>query len=77
MSLLITNLLARWGYHIGVSAGVLVAFFAWNTKMVHKGVEKERARVEVVGKKTNVEAQAARKKAEANPDAALKPYYRD
>lgn len=77
MSILITQLLARWGRHIAIVAALGVTFAAWNTKMVNKGVTQERARISDIGEKTDARAQVARKKAEAKPDAALKPYYRD
>jgi hypothetical protein len=44
---------------------------------VQRGVNKERARVEAIGNKTDAKARKARKAAEAKPSAALSRYCRD
>jgi len=74
---MITLILAKYGLHIGVVAGVLVAFFAWDASRVQKGVQKERARVERQGSKIDAKAQEARRAATAQPDKRLQQYFRD
>lgn len=74
---MITILLARYGLHIGLVAGGLVAFFAWDASRVHKGVQKERARVERQGQRTDAKAQDARRAAAAQPDKRVQQYFRD
>jgi len=74
---MITVILARYGLHIGIVAGGLVAFFAWDASRVHKGVQKERARVERQGNKIDAKAQEARRAATAQPDKRLQQYFRD
>lgn len=55
-------------YAMAVAAG-LAAMAAWSALFVQKGIQKERARVEVAGKKTNEKAKAARKAVEVKkPD---------
>lgn len=39
-------LLARFGVHIAVAVGFVVAFFAWDSSRVQKGKQLERARIE-------------------------------
>ena len=79
--ILFAPLIARYGMHLAVIAGCLVAFAAWDKHRVNVGVQKERVRVEVVGERTDERAQvavkAARKKAEDKPDAALRKFCRD
>jgi len=74
---MITVLLARYGLHIGIVAGGLVAFFAWDASRVHKGVQNERARVERQGNKIDAKAQDARRAATAQPDKRVQQYFRD
>jgi hypothetical protein len=74
---MITLILARYGLHIGAAAGIIVAFLAWDASRVHKGVQKERARVERQGAKTDAKAQEARRAATAQHDKRLQQYYRD
>ena len=33
-------ILARFGVHIGIAVGVIVAFFAWDSSRVNKGRQK-------------------------------------
>lgn len=70
-------LLAKFGVYIAIGAGVLVAYFTWHKTVEHKGVVKERVRVEQVGKKIDAKAQAARRDAERKPHDSLRQYYRD
>ena len=43
---LLLPLLARYGLHIGISVGFIVAFFAWDSSRVNKGRALERAKIE-------------------------------
>lgn len=74
-------LLAKFGIHIAIAAGVLVAYFTWHKTVEHKGVVKERVRVEQVGKKIDAAAQKKRERVEraapSEVDAALRKYCRD
>ena len=74
---MITALLARYGLHIGIVAGLLVAFLAWDASRVNKGVQKERARVERQGNKIDAKAQDARRAATTQPDKRVQQYFRD
>ena len=44
--ILLAPLLARFGVHIAVAVGFVVAFFAWDSSRVQKGRTLERARIE-------------------------------
>lgn len=74
---MIAVLLARYGIHIGIVAGLLVMFFAWDASRVNKGVRKERARVEREGNKIDAKAQDARRAATAQPNKRVQQYFRD
>lgn len=58
-------------------AAALAAMAGWSAWMQNKGVQSERARVEIIGKKTDARAKVARKKAEAKPHDALRAWCRD
>lgn len=60
-----------------ILAAGLAAMAGWSAVMVSKGVVKEQARVEVVGKEIAKRALASRAKAEAKPHETLKSYCRD
>lgn len=74
---MIAPFLARYGLHIGIVAACVVGYFAWDASRVHKGVQKERARVERQGAKTDAKAQTARRAAAAKPAGVLDRFYRD
>jgi hypothetical protein len=74
---MIAVLLARYGLHIGIAAAVIVGYVAWDASRVHKGVQKERARVERQGNKIDAKAQDARRAATAKPKRVLERFYRD
>lgn len=59
------------------AAVAFAAMAGWSAWMQGKGVNKERARVETIGKKIDAKARTARKKAEAKPHEALARYCRD
>jgi hypothetical protein len=81
MSLILTGLLARFGTHLALGAGILVAFFAWTKRIEVKAVAAERVRVETTGNKIDAAAQKKRERVERAPpnevDAALRRYCRD
>jgi len=62
-------------------AAALAVMAGWSWHMQQKGVTKERARIETVGKKIDAAAGAARKKVAAKPpsqiQADLSRYCRD
>lgn len=61
-----------------VAAAAAFAVMGWMYhSTVQRGVNKERARVDVIGNKTDAKARQARKAAEAKPNAALSKYCRD
>lgn len=75
---MIALILARYGLHIGAALGIVVAFLAWDASRVHKGVMKERVRVENEGKKVDARAQDARRSIAVQPPSrVLDKYYRD
>lgn len=67
-------------YLVGIAAA-LAAMAGWSALMKNQGVQSERARVEVAGKKLDAKARVVRKKIEAkNPDelqADLRRFCRD
>lgn len=67
-------------YLIAIGAALAV-MAGWSAMMQQKGVEKERVRVDTVGKKIDAKAKIARKKVEAKkPEelrADLKRFCRD
>ena len=60
-------ILARFGIHIGIAVGVIVAFFAWDSSRVNKGRQLERAAVEQRGEANARKADAARRAVERVP----------
>lgn len=61
-----------------IAAGVaIVAAVAAYQLIGLRAVEKERARVEAQGKKTDAKAQAAARAARDKPDGVLRKYCRD
>lgn len=74
---MIALILARYGFHIGIAAALIVGYTAWDASRVQKGVQKERARVERQGQKTDAKAQEARRAATAKPASVLERFYRD
>lgn len=81
MSMILTSILARFGTHLALGAGILVAFFAWQKRVEVKAVTAERVRVETQGNKIDAAAQAKRDKIQRAPqseiDGALRKYCRD
>ena len=59
------------------AAMAFAAMAGWSAWMQSKGVKKERARVETIGKKIDAKARVARNKAEAKPHDSLRAYCRD
>jgi len=70
-------ILARYGLHIAAVVGCVVAYFAWARHIEHKGVIKERVRVETKGKEIDAKARDARRAAERAPHDSLRKYLRD
>ena len=66
--------LARYAFAAAIALGAMAIYSA---TLVKKGVSVERARVEKVGKKIDAKARKARKKAESQPDVALRRWCRD
>jgi hypothetical protein len=60
-------ILARYGLHIGLAIGCLVAFLAWDSSRVNKGRQIERAAIEKRGEINAKKADAARRDAERIP----------
>ena len=67
--------------YLAIAGLALAAMAGWSALMQQKGVEKERVRVDVVGKKIDAKAKIARKKVDAKkPEelrADLKRFCRD
>ena len=67
--------------YLAFAAIACAAMAGWSAMMQQKGVQSERVRVDVVGKKIDAKAKIARKKVEAKkPDelrADLKRFCRD
>ncbi len=67
--------------YLAAAAAALAVMAGWSAWMQSKGVEKERARVETIGKKLDAKARVVRKKVEAKkPDelqADLRRFCRD
>ena len=68
---------ATLGGRLLISGGALAALIGAYQLTKYQGVKKERARVEVQGKKTDAQANSKRAAAERNPDGVLGRYYRD
>ena len=73
--ILLAPILARYGLHLALSAGVIVAFFAWDSSRVNKGRQLERAAVERRGEINAKKADAARRDAERLPADRLRDRY--
>jgi hypothetical protein len=71
---MIAGWIARYAFAAAVA---LAAMAAWSATMVHRGVVKEKVRVERVGAKINARAKKARNAAEKTPDDALRRWCRD
>jgi hypothetical protein len=67
-------MIARYAFAAAVACA---AMFGWSVFFVEKGVNRERARVETVGKKVDAKAKRARAAAEREPSRVLKQYCRD
>jgi hypothetical protein len=78
---MIASIVARFGLHLAIAAGVLVTYFAWAKRIEVKAVAAERVRVETTGNKIDAAAQKKRERVERAPpnevDAALRKYCRD
>lgn len=71
-------MIASWVARYAIAAALALAAMAgWSAWMQGKGVSRERARVEMIGKKVDARAKVARKKAEAKPHDALRSFCRD
>lgn len=77
MSIILTSILARFGTHLAIGAGLLVGFLAWTKRVEHKAVQAERASVEQAGTKTNEKARTARRDAERAPHDSVRQWLRD
>jgi cell division protein FtsB len=81
MSLILTSIIARFGTHLAIGAGLLVGFLAWQKRIEVKAVTAERVRVEETGNKIDAAAQQKREKIQRAPqseiDIALRKYCRD
>ena len=76
--MLLAPILARYGLHIGIAVGVLVAFFAWDSSRVQKGRKIERDAIEKRGAINADKAEKARTSVDRIPAAKLKDgYFRD
>jgi len=62
---------------VGVITAALLALWGWGYSQQVKGVKKERARVEAVGKKLNAKAKRAADRARTDPRRVLSKYIRD
>lgn len=63
--------------NLAAAAAAIVVCVAMVRSVEHRGAEKERARVETAGRKTDAKAQKARSAAAAAPHRALEKYCRD
>lgn len=72
MTLLLTDIIARFGVRIAMGLGVLVAFFAWDNSRVNKGRVEERAAIEKRGETNAKKADAARRAADKLPADRLR-----
>jgi hypothetical protein len=81
MTMFLTSIIARFGLHLAIAAGVLVTYAAWHKRVETKAVAAERVRVETTGNKIDAAAQKKRERVEKAPasevDAALRKYCRD
>jgi hypothetical protein len=59
------------GRYAGMIAAALLAMAGWSAWMTHRGVQKERSRVERIGKKIDAQAEAARKKVAAKAPSEI------
>jgi hypothetical protein len=67
-------MIARYALAAALAFAAMAGWSAW---MQGKGVQRERVRVEKIGKKIDARAKTARKKAEARPHDSLRAYCRD
>ena len=74
---MIAGLIARFGFHLAIAAGVIVTYFAWAKRIEYKAVQAERASVERQGSKTNEKARSARRDAERAPHDSVRIWLRD
>jgi hypothetical protein len=74
---MIASIIARFGLHLAIAAGVLVTYFAWAKRIEVKAVEKERASVIEQGTKVNEKARSARRDAERAPHDSVRIWLRD
>ena len=77
MSLILTSILARFGTHLAIGAGLLVGFLAWTKRVEYKAVAAERASVVEQGTKVNEKARSARRDAERAPHDSVRVWLRD
>ena len=67
-------MIARYALAAALAFAAMAGWSAW---MQGKGVQRERVRVEKIGKKIDARAKTARKKAEERPHDSLRAYCRD
>lgn len=77
MPLFFLPLLAKYGMHLAVVAGLLTAAVMWDRSRINKGVQTERVRVEKEGIKTDAKARTARDTAERDARRLLSKWQRD
>ena len=71
-------ILARFGVHIGIAVGVIVAFFAWDSSRVNKGRQIERTAIEKRGAINADKAEKARTSVDRIPADRLRDkHFRD
>ena len=75
---LLAPIIARFGLHIGIAVGVLVAFFAWDSSRVQKGRKIERDAIEKRGAINADKAEKARGAVDRIPADRLRDkHFRD
>ena len=75
---LLAPIIARFGLHIGIAVGCLVAFFAWDSSRVQKGRQIERAAIEKRGAINADKAEKARTSVDRIPSDRLRDrHFRD
>ena len=59
------------GRYAGAIAAALLAMAGWSAWMQSKGVQRERARIETIGKKIDAQTAVVRKKVAAKPPSEV------
>lgn len=75
ISVILMDIIARFGVRIAMGLGIVVAFFAWDSSRVNKGRVQERAAIEKRSDANAQKADAARRDADRLPADRLRDRY--